>query len=42
MWRDTDVDHVNVTVVWVCVFLQMMHYANKLLLSLLFQQSFGN
>ena len=41
MWRDTDVGHVNVTVVWICVFLQMMPFANKLL-CLLFQQSFCN
>jgi len=39
MRRGTDVGHVNVTMVWVCVFLQMLHYANKLL-CLLFKQSF--
>lgn len=41
MWRDTDVGHVNVAMVGVCVFLQRMHYANKLL-CLLFKQSLCN
>lgn len=40
MWRDTDVGHVNVAMVGVCVFLQR-HYANKLL-CMLFKQSLCN